>query len=804
MISNYIKIAFRNLLRKKVYTFINVFGLAIGLASVLLIAVYILNELKYDRFHDKAENIYRIEWHSANPQTRTPHPMAQSMVQDFPEVQNAVSLSPLWGPGLTKQTFSIRYLAKDIKFDEKNVLAVDSTFFDVFTFPLEIGNPKTALKQFGGILISSSTAYKYFGNENPMGKQLAVNNDTTILEVVGVFKDVPAHSHFHFDFLVSYELLKATSDPGSEYYTWRDFGHYNYIKLRPNTDVAGLEEKLMPWVAKYLDLDQQQFDQILASGDHFKLTPITEIHLRSNILWELEANGNISYIYILLAAAFLILLIACSNFINLTTARSAERAKEIGIRKTLGAFKQQLAAQFISESILLCLFSLLVAGLIVETLLPIFNSLFGFPLKNDLFTDPVKMFLVLGLTVGIGAFSGIYPALFLSSIKPGQILKGKFSSSQKGNILRKSIVVAQFTISMVLITSTMIIFNQLDYLQTRPLGFDKESVIVVPIHSQKLRRDFKTLKDELKKVKGVIDVTAVSNSPGFQFNQNPLYATNNPQQRIDVFQNYVDEDLLKVLDIPLKKGRFFSDDQDAEKNYFVINETTVDQLLLNDPIGSELTLELDGQNVKGTVIGVVSNFNFQSLHQSVRPLILLQRPYYSYALIKSQASEIAPLLKGVEEKWLAVNNDFEFQFSFLDDNLNSQYKAESRMGNIFAVFASIAIIIACLGLFGLAALSFNQRLKEVGVRKILGASLNSLLFTLNKEFAKLLLIAITIAIPFIWILMGEWLNNFTFRIGIDPISFFVGAAVLLAVAVISLSYLTFRAAGTNPVETLKE
>ncbi|HRI78260.1 MAG TPA: ABC transporter permease, partial [Cyclobacteriaceae bacterium] len=374
MLTNYLKIAIRNLFKNKFYSFINVFGLALGMACVFLILQYLRQELSYDRFHESAENIYRISWADENPQTRTPHPMAQALVHDFPEVESAVSITPLWGYGLTRETFSISNPEKDVRYDESNVIAVDTTFFKVFTFPLIKGDPNTVLKKPGGLLMSASMVKKYFGDADPIGKHLAINSDKQLAEIVGVFKDVPLNSHFHFDFLVSYVTEKIHEDPKSEYYTWKDFGHYNYIRLKPGTDPAQLESKLLSWVRRYIDVSDEMYKAAMARNFGFRIQPITDIHLYSHIRWELESNGYIAYVYMMTAAALLILVIGCANFINITSAQSAERSKEIGLRKSMGAFRSQLIFQLTGESLLVSIAASVMAVILVELAIPFFTS----------------------------------------------------------------------------------------------------------------------------------------------------------------------------------------------------------------------------------------------------------------------------------------------------------------------------------------------------------------------------------------------------------------------------------------------
>ena len=799
MLINYFKIALRNLLKNKLHTIINVAGLALGIASVFLITIYIQYELGYDRYYDQSENLYRITWESDNPQTRTPHPMAQALVADFPEVESAVSLSPLWAAGLSQETFSVRNPEKNLHFDERNILSVDSTFFDVFRFPVVRGDGKKALKNVNAILLSESTAKKYFGDEDPIGKHLLINSDTvSLLEVMAVFKDVPAQSHFHFDFLVSY-VREKSFDPDDEYYTWKDFGHFNYLRLKPGTDPKALQAKLMPWVRKYFDFSDEDFQTYTKNNQGFRVQPVTDIHLKSHIRWELESNGNIEYVYIMSTAALLTLIIACINFMNLMTAKSTERAKEIGIRKTLGALRQQLSFQFISEAVIMTMISIVFAVFIVEISLPFYHALTGYGFNLN-YSVAIPILLGLGLVIGIG--SGIYPSIFLSSIKPYSILKGKFQDSGKGRGLRNLLIVFQFAISMVLISGAAIIFNQLDYIQHKNLGFNKEEVLIVPLKNESIRPRFQDLKSELMRIEGVSSVSASSNLPGGQYNQNSVYSLENPKEDIDFSEAMVDYDFLKTMNMELADGRFFGVENLRDSTAsFVINETGSKQTNLT--VGKQLRWEAYGRTITGPVIGIMKDFHFQSFHEPLRPLLFVMYPAYNHIIIKLHTNDFENKVAQIKKVYGSFDNTFEFEYSFLDDQLNHQYEAEQRTGIIFTTFAFIAIGIACFGLFAMAMLTFNQRTKEVSIRKVLGASVFGLIVLLLRDFTKLIFIAIIIAIPFAWWMMNKWLDNFIYQVGIHPAVFLISGFVLILISWITLSYFTLKTSRINPAETLK-
>lgn len=802
MLYNYFNIALRNLLKNKTHTIINVAGLSLGIASVFLIALYIKGELSFDRFHHQPENLYRISWEDENPQTRTPHPMAQALVQDFPEIESAVSLSPLWAAGLTRETHSFKNPQRDTRYDEKNILAVDTTFFDVFTFPMIKGNPKTALKNIGGLLISESMAKKYFGDEDPMGKQLSVDGDQYLVEVAGVFKDVPLQSHFHFDFLVSY-LREKSFDPEDEYYSWRDFGHYNYLRLKPGADAKSLEGKLLEWSKKHIDISEQKVKFFSAQGYGFKLTPVTDIHLHSRLRWELEPNGNIDYIYILGAAGLLTLVIACINFMNLTTAKSAERAKEIGVRKTLGAFRSQLSLQFLTESVVIALIAIIVSIFLIEISLPFFNHITGLSL-NIHYAQYILILVILGAVIGI--CSGAYPAIYLSGVKSHVILKGKLIQTREGAGLRKALIVFQFSMSMILISASVIIFNQLDYLKNKNLGFGKEEVIVIPIKNDSGFDKLEILRNELLKVDGITSVSASSNIPGHQFNQHDISPAKSPQDNIGSSEALIDYDFFKTLNIELAEGRFFTQGNPSDITAtFVINETAAKQLYLGKSgVGQELIWNRDGKLIQGSVIGVVKDFHFQSLHEPIRPLIfVLSQRAFNYIVIKLNTSDFDQKISAIEKAYKTAEPYFGFEFTFLEDSLNQQYAAEERTGSILGTFSFIAIFIACFGLFGMSLLTFHHKIKEISVRKVLGASPFNLLVLLLGNFTKLIFVAIVLAIPVVCWMMDRWLDNFSYQISINPLIFVFSGLSLVVIAWLTLSYFTFKASRLNPAETLK-
>lgn len=797
---HYLILFIRVLQKNRIFAFINLAGLTAGMVCVALITIFIRDELSYDKHISDSERIYRIAWFSDNPQTRTPHPMAQALVHDFPEVEIAVTLSPLWGPGLTRQTFEVKNLEKDIHFNEAGILSVDSTFFEVFPFELIKGNSTKVLRTPNKLLISASTAQRYFGNEDPIGKRLAVDRDDNVLEIEGVFRDVPDNTHFHFDFLVSYVHLKAYENPQSEYYTWSDFGHFNYIKLREGASPKQLEDQLITWIRKYLVIPEEAFKQLMASQDRFRLQPIEDIHLHSNIRWELEPNGNMEYIYILGGAAIFILIIACLNFVVLSTSKSVDRAREIGVRKTMGAGRVQLYMQFLGEALVLSLIAAVMAIVAIELLLPLFNSLTqkNLPLT---FTD---MLAIGGTGVLIGFLAGLYPAIKLSSLKPQLVLKGKFSSTPGGRLLQNSMVVSQFSLAMMLICGCFVLIQQIFYLRNKPLGFDKDHVLVIPFRADFLNNSFDAIRTELQKIPGVKEVSASSNIPGKQFNQHQISSADNLQNEIDASESYVDDNLINTLGLEMAAGRFFMKDSQADDaDAIVINETTAQQLGLGDVVGKRLRLKRDNEFWERTVIGVVKDFHFQSLHNSIQPLIFFPIKRYNFALLKINATQSEQTISAIQNKWQEFYNGFGFEYSFLNETVDRQYQSEQRMSVVLIFFTVTGMLITCMGLLGQAIVNFKAREKEVGVRKVLGSSTLGIQTLLLKDMGRLVLIALVIGTPLAYWLIQSWLQNFTYHVEVKVWSFAGAGLIIVVVSLLTISFLVRKTSSLNPSEVLK-
>lgn len=805
MLNNFIKVYFRNLARKKAFTFITLSGLVVGMASAILIYVYINHELAYDKFHERSEDIYRIAFMSANPQTRTPHPMAQEMVREFPEVEAAVSLTPLYGPGLTKQSIYIRNPEKDVMFREPDGYAADSTFFQVFDFELLVGNKEEALKDIGGMIISESMAKKYFGDENPLGKMLEVNTAGHPVVVTGIMNDAPATSHFHPNFIVSYVTMKYMN-PTDVWFTWADFGHFNYVKLRPGTDALTLQNRLPMWVYNQGHISEQWYNAFESGEVRFELQPITDIHLRSHIRWELEPNSSIVYVYILLAAIGFILTISSINFINLSTARALERAKEVGVRRTLGTHKSSISLQFLSESLFTCLLAFVLAWLLSLGLFDAFKSLTGKAFTyGDLLAAPL-LYLGLAATVVVGIAAGLYPAFTVSQVKAGEILKGKFATGNKSGWVRKMLVVIQFTVSAILIFGSTILVSQVRYMESRPLGYSDEQVLVVDLKTEMTGRSLEALKTEIAKIPGVVDAGTLSNLPGTQFNQNGLFQPSAPDLIVDVSEIRMDYDAQRPLDLELVTGRWFdqSNALDSLGRSYVINETAARNLGLAEPLGAKLVWDDDDAPLEGTVVGVVKDFHFQSLHVPIQPLIMIvDYSELNYLLVRLDEAASRQTVEQIGAVYTSFDDKFEFEAFFLDQKNQRLYTAERQALKVFNLFSAIALLLAAMGLVGLAYLLMVQRTKEMGVRKILGATVGGLLLQENISFLKLVGVAVAVGLPLGLLLMTEWLAGFAYRVPVGVLPYIVTVVIIVAIASASVTLAVLRTVLVNPSKALR-
>ncbi|WP_456459895.1 ABC transporter permease [Reichenbachiella sp.] len=807
MVINFFRTFIRALKRNKVFTLINLFGLTVGFACSMLIYLFIEHELSYDHSLPNHDNIYRISWIAEHSQTRTPHPMAQAMRRDFPEVKTAVSISPWYGAGLTKQEIQVENKTLELKFDEPDFFFADSTFLEVFQLTIVAGDVR-ALHEPNTLVITEAMAMKYFGKADPIGQILTISDMP--IEVSLVVEGMPENSHFHFNALISYETVKAIN-PENHWMTWADFGHFNYIVLEDGANSSSLQSKIGEWVFKYLNWDEDAKERFDTGEIKFELQSITDIHLHSHLRWELESNGNILYIYILSGTLVFILIIAGINYINLTTAKSVERAKEIGVRKTLGAVSGHLTLQFYLESILFCLVSMMLAigltGLVIDAFNELSNKAFAF---TDLFSLGFLGKAGL-LALVIGLLAGIYPALFLSAFKPSDVLKGKLSVSGGNNKLRSLLVVCQFVVSAILITSSLIILKQIDFMKSKELGFDQEAVISIPIpssveHGGINLSQTQTIQQELRKIPGVQNVSAVSNLPGSQFDNHPVHSVEHHPDYLDASEMFVDFGVVELLDLEILEGRTLGQSYAADSagTNVLINESLARGLNFSDPIGEKFTWHLGGRDLEITVVGVIRDFHYKSLHQPINPLIIQYQPYMmNEMVIKLEGQHFQKTLAAIEKLYVTHGQQDGFEYHFLDQQLSDLYNNEVRTLSVFSVFAVIALFLACLGLLGMALAMLSQKLKEVSIRKILGASPLQIIYMIFSQFAVLVGIALTIGLPIAHLLMQEWLGEFPYQASQGLIPFVWSAILLLAIALTSVSLVVVKIATTNPVDTLR-
>ncbi len=807
MIHNFFKSFIRNIRRNKLFTAINLFGLTLAFLSSLFIYLFISSESSYDKHIPDYDRLYRITWMSDNPQTRTPHPMAQAMINDWPEVEQAVSISPWFDAGLNREKVLVENRVKNVRFDEKDFFFADSTFFEVFGVEVLEGDA-AALAQPFTLVITDRMAIKYFGGESAVGKELRISDMPMIVSTV--VKAMPENTHFHFDALLSYVTLK-TINPDDNWLTWDDFGHFNYVKLKEGADPKILESKLPNWIVNYHEYSEDDKEIILSGSVHFDLQPITDIHLKSNLRWELENNGNMLYIYILTGTLVFLLLIAAINYVNLTTAKSLERAKEIGIRKTLGAISLSLSVQFYVESIIFCLIASILALALAIPGLSLFNGLVdrSFELQSLFNFDFLGKATLIILLIGLVA--GTYPALVLSSFKPAEVLKGKLTTSSKGIRIRGVLVTLQFTISAILIAASLIIGRQVNYIKDKELGFDKEAVIhmPIPVSVEVGGTDMDKLaltQKRLKELSGTVAVSASSNVPGGSYNQHPIYAVANPDNRVDASEMMQDFGLQEVLNYELIAGRDFdkSYSSDSSGNNFILNQAAVTALNFDNPINERIVWLDNEREVEGRVIGVIKDFHYRSLHEGIQPMLIqLKADYAGYYLVKLEGASFASTLAEIEQVFTEVYPNNLFSYQFLDDELSKLYSREQKTLSVFSIFAGIALVLACLGLLGMAFTMLNQRVKEIGMRKIMGASPFQIASLVLGQFAKLVLIAALIGLPVSYLLMQNWLMEFSYQAPVSLTPYILSAIIVLVIAVLSVITAVVRMAFARPIESLR-
>lgn len=797
MIWNNIKIAFRNLWRDKIFSLINISGLAIGLACCIIIFLFVSNELSYDKYHKDYQQIYRlgIEGKLGDMEMKGPftsNPMAPALLSEFPEVEEAVRIN---------RSSSI-IQNEDKIFSESRIFWVDSTFFKLFSANFISGNPAQALNESKQMVITKSMALKFFGDIEAIGKSLKVNqnHDYTISAVI---EDCPPNTHFQFDFLIPYFDYPQSRDN-----FWLNDGKYTYVKLKKGTKQGDFDKKLNTLVTKYVapalkSALNMNYEDMVKAGNYYRFysRPMSDIHLHSHSTFELGNNGDILNVTLFTIIAILILVIACINFTNLSTARSSKRAKEIGVRKSLGSSKTRLIFQFLFESVLLSLIAFTIAMIIVEFVLPITSVLIGKELSSNYINNPHLFFIFLGISIATGLLSGTYAAFFLSSFKPAKVLKGELSKGKNNLLLRKSLVIFQFSISIFLFIATFTVYKQMQFIQDKKLGFEKENVLVLKNADE--ISNIKSFKERIQSYPGIISSTFASAIPGEFLNGNIIgrKADLDPNQ-YSFRRISADEDYQKTLHLELVEGRFFNEAIASDSSKVLINEAGVKELGLTNPIGEVIAR---GVTRPLTIIGVVKDIHGDTFRNKILPLIILPKDseYQTRLAIRYHADNKNAILGIIEKEWNNYTTNIPFEYYHLNNLIHDLHKKEYATMRTFSAFACLSILIAILGLLGLSSYTTEQRIKEIGIRKTLGSSVGDIIKMMNKDFLQWILISILISSPLAYFFMSKWLENFAYRANLDIWIFIASGLLSILIAITTISIQTWKAANQNPVESLR-
>jgi putative ABC transport system permease protein len=801
MLKNYLKIAVRNLIKHKLFSVINISGLAIGITCSILIILFVNYESSYDAYHKKADRTYRLAVSALIGDTKIDQTYSSAitftkLMEDFPEIETGVKFLKFNDPTPV-------YIDKKI-FYESKIYAVDSVFYDVFTIPFLKGNPKTVLAEPNSIVLSRKSALKYFGTVNVVGKIITIFIDDEIgnvdFKISGVSENIPANSHFHYDMLISLTSFPFLLD--SQEWTRNIF--ISYIVLKKGTSKDNFEEKLKTFTRKYMG--GEKYDEWVAKGNYwtFYLQPLTDIHLTSNLNGEFEPNGNSTYVHIFSVISIIILLIACINFMNLSTAKSSLRAKEVGLRKVIGSGKINLIVQFLFESVLLSCLAMVISLVLVEIILPYYRNFINRPITINYFgsVSTVLVFIFGALLVGI--ISGSYPAFVLSSFQPIAVLKQKLTQKSKRFNFRNLLLTVQFTISVFLIAGTIIVFKQIQFLQNKNLGFEKEQVLVIK-NPGTIDKNVKLFKQTLYNYNNIIDVSGSGSLPGTPFINCGFGAEGNQGFTLNLC--LCDYNFLNTLKLEMLKGRFFSDEYSSDSVAVILNEKAVQVLGWENPIGKKIN-SLGDNGIDFYVIGVVKDFHYESLHQTIRPMALFNIDGYykysqSYISARVTTGNLHETINYIKDKWNEFAPGAPFEFSFLNDDYNALYNNEKQTEQLFTIFSLLSIFIAGLGLYGLASFIAEVKTKEIGIKKVLGAKITSIVFSILKEFVKWIVIAIIIACPVVYYFMNEWLSDFAYRIDISWWVFLIAGCTALVIALVTVSYQAIKAAMANPVEALR-
>lgn len=796
MLKNLLKISFRTIAKDKTYSILNITGLTIGITCSLLLLMYILHELSYDRYHENARNIYRVvsdikETDNAFTWAVAQIPLAEELRDNYPEVKNAVRF---FGTGRTL------YKNGEKQFYEEEFYLADSTVFDMFTYKFLHGDPATALDNPFSIVLTEKTAGKYFEDVTSALGQSIQNQQGEEFKVTGVIEDVPLNSHFIFDGLISRNT--RPNFQGS----WGNFGVFTYIHLPDGYDVNKMYESLAKVIKERVDPIFEQFGITI----RYQLQPILDIHLHSKIQDEAEAGGDISYIYIFASVAAFMLIIACINYMNLATARSVNRAREVGVRKVMGSLRRQLIAQFIVESVVIALIAMVLSLILVYALLPFFNDLANKSLPFSYILQAPVMLSLMGIVVFVGIVGGSYPAFYLSSFNPVNVLKGKLTAKGGSAFFRKFLVVFQFAISIFMLISTLIVFDQLQFMREKDLGFEKERVVRLSLNEQALREKSQGLVDRLRQTPEVASVGMASSFPGRGIGKLLLKVEDNEgnltDRGVDLYS--ADYDYVKTMGMEIVQGRDFSRAVPSDTTYAVlVNESMVKRMSWDDPIGKKFIFEGgDEPSVEKRVVGVVKDYHQNSLYDPIEPLMILLDDNNGNVLIRTAEGDVRQSIAAIEKAWKDVFPTYTFEYNFLDADFNSQYKADEKRSQIFTAFSGLTIVIACLGLLGLAAFTTAQRTKEIGVRKVIGATVQSLVVLVSTEFFVLVGIGMIIAFPVAWYFTNDWLQNFAYRIELEAEwpTFVVSALLAFMITLVTVGYHVVRAASANPVNSLRD
>jgi putative ABC transport system permease protein len=795
MLRNLIKIALRNLLKDKGYSAINIAGLTIGITCSLFLLMYILDELSYDRYHTNADSIYRIVSNIKEPDNAftwavVQKPMAVELRDNYPEVKNAVRFD-----GMNRNL----YKNGDRQFYEDDFNLADSTVFDMFTYEFLAGDPNTALDQPFSMVLTETIVKKYFANPREALNQTLINAQEEAFKITGVIKDVPLNSHFRFNALVSESTRRQNQG------SWGGFGTTTYIQLPEGYDLNKMQASLDKIVKEKVN---PVFEQIGVKVK-YELQRITDIHLHSKIQDEAEAGGDISYIYIFSAVAAFMLIIACINYMNLATARSTSRAKEVGLRKVMGSQRYQLMVQFLAESVIVAFVSLIISIALIYAFLPQFNELANKQLPfSYLLQKPVALSLV-GIVLLTGVVGGSYPAFYLSSFSPVNVLKGKLSSRGGNSAFRKTLVVVQFGLSIFMLISTLIVFDQLQFLRTKDLGFNKENVLRLNLNNRALQGKGEAFAEQLRKLPQVTSVGKANASPGEGIGK-ALFKVEDAEGKmvdrgVDLYS--ADYDFIQTLKMDVVNGRNFSKDNPNDSAYAIlVNQSMVNRMAWKDPIGKKFSAGGGPNAFEKRVVGVIKDYNQNSLYDEIEPLIIILQKNVNYIFVRLAPGDLPSSVAAIEKGWKEAFPNNPFEYVFLDEDLNSQYKADEKRSQIFTAFSGLTVVIACLGLLGLAAYTTEQRTKEIGVRKVIGASVNSLVILVSREFFILVALGTILAFPAAWYFTNRWLQNFAYRIELNQewTTFLFSSLLAFIITLITVGYHVVRAAMSNPVRALRD